>query len=38
MIEATRPLGKVVDGVELVLIPFPEAGAFYGALAEVAAA
>ncbi|MBL7498032.1 alpha/beta hydrolase [Frankia sp. CNm7] len=30
IIEATRPLGKVVDGVELVLIPFPEAGAFYG--------
>jgi hypothetical protein len=27
MTEATRPLGKVVDGVELVLIPFPEAGA-----------
>ncbi|MBL7488343.1 alpha/beta hydrolase [Frankia sp. AgB1.9] len=30
IIQATRPTGKVVDGVELVLIPFPEAGAFYG--------
>ncbi len=30
MIDATRPLGKVIDGVEAVLIPFPEAGAFYG--------
>ncbi|OHV41665.1 MULTISPECIES: alpha/beta hydrolase [Pseudofrankia] len=30
IIAATRPMGKVVDGVELVLIPFPEAGAFYG--------
>jgi pimeloyl-ACP methyl ester carboxylesterase len=27
---ATRPHGKVVDGVELVLLPFPGAGAFYG--------
>ena len=30
MIEATRPLGEVVDGVELVLLPSPEAGLFYG--------
>lgn len=30
MIAATRPLGKVVDGVELVLLPAPGAGAFYG--------
>jgi pimeloyl-ACP methyl ester carboxylesterase len=30
IIQATRPSGQVVDGVELVLIPFPEAGAFYG--------
>jgi pimeloyl-ACP methyl ester carboxylesterase len=30
MIEATRPLGAVVDGVELVLLPGPGAGAFYG--------
>jgi pimeloyl-ACP methyl ester carboxylesterase len=30
IIEATRPLGQVVDGVELVLLPSPEAGAFYG--------
>jgi pimeloyl-ACP methyl ester carboxylesterase len=30
MIEATRPLGAVVDGVELVLLPSPEAGLFYG--------
>jgi pimeloyl-ACP methyl ester carboxylesterase len=30
MIEATRPSGEVVDGVELVLLPFPEAGRFYG--------
>ncbi len=30
MIEATRPAGAVVDGVELVLLPSPEAGRFYG--------
>jgi pimeloyl-ACP methyl ester carboxylesterase len=30
IIEATRPSGEVVDGVELVLLPFPEAGRFYG--------
>jgi pimeloyl-ACP methyl ester carboxylesterase len=30
IIEATRPLGQVVDGVELVLLPSPEAGRFYG--------
>ena len=30
MIEATRPSGQVVDGVELVLLPSPDAGRFYG--------
>jgi pimeloyl-ACP methyl ester carboxylesterase len=30
MIEATRPSGAVVDGVELVLLPSPDAGRFYG--------
>jgi pimeloyl-ACP methyl ester carboxylesterase len=30
VIEATRPHGQVVDGVELVLIPFPGSGSFYG--------
>jgi pimeloyl-ACP methyl ester carboxylesterase len=30
IIEAVRPSGKVVDGVELVLLPAPGAGAFYG--------
>jgi pimeloyl-ACP methyl ester carboxylesterase len=30
IIEATRPMGAVVDGVELVLLPAPGAGAFYG--------
>jgi pimeloyl-ACP methyl ester carboxylesterase len=30
IIEATRPLGAVVDGVELVLLPGAGAGAFYG--------
>jgi pimeloyl-ACP methyl ester carboxylesterase len=30
IIESTRPLGVVVDGVELVLLPSPEAGRFYG--------
>ncbi|OHV34897.1 esterase [Parafrankia colletiae] len=30
IIEATRPHGQVVDGVELVLLPAPGAGAFYG--------
>jgi pimeloyl-ACP methyl ester carboxylesterase len=30
MIEMTRPAGAVVDGVELVLLPTPDAGAFYG--------
>jgi pimeloyl-ACP methyl ester carboxylesterase len=30
IIEATRPLGAVVDGVELVLLPTPDAGLFYG--------
>jgi pimeloyl-ACP methyl ester carboxylesterase len=30
IIESTRPLGAVVDGVELVLLPSPEAGLFYG--------
>ena len=31
VIEMTRPMGEVVDGVELVLLPAPGAGAFYGA-------
>lgn len=30
VINAVRPMGKVVDGVELVLWPDPEAGRFYG--------
>ncbi len=30
IIEATRPAGQVVDGVELVLLPSPDAGLFYG--------
>ena len=30
VILATRPAGQVVDGVELVLLPAPGAGAFYG--------
>jgi pimeloyl-ACP methyl ester carboxylesterase len=30
IIESTRPSGQVVEGVELVLLPFPEAGRFYG--------
>ncbi|RAY17145.1 alpha/beta hydrolase [Actinomadura craniellae] len=30
IIESARPFGEVVDGVELVLLPAPGAGAFYG--------
>jgi pimeloyl-ACP methyl ester carboxylesterase len=30
IIESTRPMGAIVDGVELVLLPAPEAGLFYG--------
>jgi pimeloyl-ACP methyl ester carboxylesterase len=30
VIEAVRPSGETVDGVELVLLPSPEAGLFYG--------
>jgi pimeloyl-ACP methyl ester carboxylesterase len=30
IIESTRPMGAVVDGVELVLLPAPGAAAFYG--------
>jgi pimeloyl-ACP methyl ester carboxylesterase len=30
IIEATRPSGQMVDGVELVLLPSGEAGRFYG--------
>jgi pimeloyl-ACP methyl ester carboxylesterase len=30
IIEMTRPIGQTIDGVELVLLPSPEAGAFYG--------
>jgi pimeloyl-ACP methyl ester carboxylesterase len=34
IIEATRPLGETIDGVELVLLPTPDAGAFYGVTDE----
>ncbi|HEX6475675.1 MAG TPA: alpha/beta hydrolase, partial [Acidimicrobiales bacterium] len=30
VIEAVRPLGRVVDGIELVLLPGPDAGRLYG--------
>ena len=30
VIEAARPAGAVIDGMELVLLPAPEAGVFYG--------
>jgi pimeloyl-ACP methyl ester carboxylesterase len=30
VIEMTRPMGAVVDGIELVLLPAPGAGMFYG--------
>ena len=30
VIEAIRPLGRVVDGIELVLLPGPDAGRMYG--------
>jgi pimeloyl-ACP methyl ester carboxylesterase len=30
IIEMTRPAGEVIDGVELVLLPSPDAGRFYG--------
>ena len=30
VIEVTRPMGEVVDGVEMVLLPTPDAGMFYG--------
>lgn len=30
VIEAVRPMGQVVDGLELVLIPAPDAGLLYG--------
>ena len=30
VIEAVRPMGQVVDGVELVLLPAPDAGLLYG--------
>jgi len=30
IIEAARPAGAIVDGIELVLLPAPEAGLFYG--------
>jgi pimeloyl-ACP methyl ester carboxylesterase len=30
IMRATRPAGQVVDGVELVLLPSPEAGLFFG--------
>jgi pimeloyl-ACP methyl ester carboxylesterase len=34
IIEAVRPMGTTVDGVELVLLPAPEAGLFYGVTDE----
>jgi pimeloyl-ACP methyl ester carboxylesterase len=30
IIEAVRPMGEVVDGLELVLLPAPDAGLLYG--------
>jgi pimeloyl-ACP methyl ester carboxylesterase len=30
VIEAVRPMGEVVDGLELVLLPAPDAGLLYG--------
>ncbi len=30
IIEAVRPFGQVIDGVELVLLPSPDAGTMYG--------
>jgi len=30
VIEMARPAGQIIDGVELVLLPSPEAGMFYG--------
>jgi pimeloyl-ACP methyl ester carboxylesterase len=30
MMEPARAAGQVIDGVEMVLLPFPEAGRFYG--------
>lgn len=30
IIESTRPAGATIDGVELVLLPSPDAGMFYG--------
>jgi pimeloyl-ACP methyl ester carboxylesterase len=30
IIEAVRPMGEVVDGIELVLLPAPDAGLLYG--------
>ena len=30
IIEAVRPMGRVVDGIELVLLPAPDAGLLYG--------
>ena len=30
IIEAVRPMGRVVDGIELVLLPGPDAGLLYG--------
>ena len=30
IIEAVRPMGRVVDGIELVLLPEPDAGLLYG--------
>lgn len=32
VINAVRPMGKVVDGIELVLLPGPDAGLLYGVI------
>jgi pimeloyl-ACP methyl ester carboxylesterase len=34
IIEAVRPMGEIVDGIELVLLPAPDAGLLYGVTDE----
>ena len=34
IIEAVRPMGQTVDGIELVLLPAPDAGLLYGVTDE----
>lgn len=36
MMAAARSFGQVIDGVELVLLPSPDAGAFYPRAIELA--